>query len=212
MSVRVNLLPRETYARQAASRQRNLIIAGFGVLVLLLGLVQVWQMNRVSDARDELAVEEALVGELEQEIAALSEFEDLRTQLEDADEALRSALQHEATAAGILQDFAAVMPSDAQLDNLSVSLMGAPTAPDGVDPSAIGSFTLTGKTLTSHAPGVERFLLSLDKVAAFFDLFVNTSSLQAPDESDVATFSVEGEIGSEMLTGRYTDGLPEDLR
>ena len=210
MSVRVNLLPRETYARQAAARQRGFAaLAGVLLLVLLAG-VYWWQVNRVGDARDELATEEARVTELEAEVAALGEFEDLRARQEQAEETVRTTMRGEVTVAGILQDVAAVMPADSQMDSLSITIE-APSADEAGGVSSVGSFSATGQTLTSHAPGVERLLLSLDKVASFFDLFVNSSTLDDA-EQDIASFSIEGEIGPEVMTGRYTDGLPEELR
>jgi Tfp pilus assembly protein PilN len=210
MSVRVNLLPRETYARQAAARQRGVAgLAGLLLLLLLAGAYW-WQTSRVADARDELAAEEQRVTELEAEVAALAEFDELRDRQESSDETIRTTLDGEATFAGILQDLAAVMPGDSQLDSLTVSV-GGQSVDDTTRQPTVGSFAATGQTLTSHAPGVERLLLSLDKVASFVDLFVNSSTLDDA-EQDIASFSVEGQIGPEVLTGRYQDGLPEELR
>jgi Tfp pilus assembly protein PilN len=210
VSVRVNLLPRETYARQLASRQRAFAaVAGLLLIVLLAG-VYWWQASRVADARDELAAEEERVSELNAEVAALVEFEELRDRQETSDETIRTTLDGEATFAGILQDLAAVMPADSQLDSLTVSV-GEASMDDTTRRPTVGSFSATGQTLASHAPGVERLLLSLEKVASFVDLFVNSSTL-ADDEQDIASFSVEGQIGPEVLTGRYEDGLPEALR
>jgi hypothetical protein len=129
---------------------------------------------------------------------------------------LSTTLADEVSMAGLLQDVASVIPSDTQLDGMEVSL-GAPTAaPEvegqvGVQPGAIGTLNLTGKTLEAHAPGVERFLLELEKVAGFRDLYVNSSALDDPDER-VATYSIDAAVGPEALTGRYWTGLPEELR
>ena len=210
MSVRVNLLPRETHARQAAARQRTGVVLGLVALVALLGAVFLWQMNRVDNARAELAQEEERTDELRAEVAALQEFDELRERQREAEEAMQTTLSGEASVAGILQDLAAVMPDDAQIDTLNVTV-GEEATDDATGEATVGTFTATGKTLTSHAPGVERVLLSLDKVASFVDLFVNSSALDDPDE-DTATFSVEGKLGPEVLTERYLDGLPEDLR
>ena len=210
MSVRVNLLPRETHAKQAATRQR-LLLAGAGVLLLvLLAGVHLFQLSRVDSARAELAEEEARAAELQDEVAALAEFDDLQERRRQAHETIAVTLGGEMGLAGILQDLAAVMPADAQLDSLNVSL-GTESHDATTGRATVGTFSATGKTLTSHAPGVERLVLALDKVAPFVDIFVNSSSLDEAGE-DVATYSVEGQIGPEVLTGRYRDGLPEELR
>lgn len=210
MSVRVNLLPRETSARQAASRQRLLAAGAVVLLLVLLAAVHLFQMGRVDSARTELAAEEERVAELQDEVASLREFEELQQRHAEAQQTLQMALGGESGLAGILQDVAAVMPTDAQMDSLSITL-----GEEGQDPvtgtTTVGSMSATGQTLTSHAPGVERLLLSLEKVASFVDLFVSSSSLEEADD-EVATFTVESQIGAEVLTGRYQGGLPEELR
>ena len=210
MSVRVNLLPQETAERQAAARQRGITVLVVLLLVALLGAAYWWQLARVSDARDELATEEEQVAELQGEVAALSEFEELRIRHEDTLATISTTLDGESSVAGILQDLAAVMPTDTQLDTLGLVLNEA-GVDDATGTRTAGNFTANGQTLTSHAPGVERLLLSLDKVAAFRDLHVNSSTLEVEDE-DFATFSVDGQLGPEILTRRYENGLPEELR
>jgi hypothetical protein len=73
---------------------------------------------------------------------------------------------------------------------------------------------MNGKSLESHAPGVERFLISLDKVASFVDLHVSPPRSRATRRTPTTgpSPSVDGQIGPEVLTGRYDDGLPEELR
>ena len=210
MSVRVNLLPRETRARQVATRQRQGAVGGFVLLVLLLAGVYVWQVSRVNDAQAQLAVEQDETAHLQRQVDDLVEFRDLAQQREEMDTTLQVALGGEASVAGILQDVAAVMPDDTQLDTLNVHL-GEEATDDTTGAATVGSFTATGQMLTSHAPGVERLLRSLDQVAGFVDLSVGSSALDEPDE-DVATFSVDGRFSPEVLTGRYVDGLPEELQ
>jgi Tfp pilus assembly protein PilN len=214
VSVRVNLLPRETYARQAAARQRLLAgVAGLLLIVILAG-VYVFQLQRVSDAEAELAAEQARVDELQAEVAALAEFEELQRRHEEILDVIAQTLAGEATVAGVLQDLAAVMPTDAQLDSVSLTL-GQESTDSTTRAPTVGDLSMNGKSLESHAPGVERFLISLGKVASFVDLHVSSSSLEGdqedPDDRTVS-FNVDGQIGPEVLTGRYDDGLPEELR
>ena len=214
MSVRVNLLPSEALERQRASRQRAL--AGLAALLLLVLLAGVywWQNSRIQDARSELATEEERVSELQAEVDGLREFDELRARLTDAEETLAAVLANEVTLAGILQDLAAVTPPDAQIDDLTASIGATDEERLGAEGPSVGAFTINGQTVTSHAPGVERLLLSLGKVASFQELFVESSILEELEGVDepVVSYTVDGRIGSEVLTGRYLDGLPEDLR
>jgi Tfp pilus assembly protein PilN len=209
--VRVNLLPQATKERDRASRQRVAFATAGLALLAVLGGAYWWQSDRVAQVHDELAVEQEQLAALQSDLAQLHEFETLEARLHAGNERIMVALGDEASVAGILQDIAAVMPADAQLEQLSVAIAGGDPAVDGTAPAAVGSFTAVGKTLFNHAPGVERLLLELDKVVAFEDLFVSNSRLDDPDEP-YATFTVEARLGQEVQTGRYHDGVPEELR
>lgn len=207
MSVRVNLLPEATKQRDRAAQQRSIAALVGVALLAVLGGFQFWASAQVSAAEDDLLAAQARSAELRGEQAELVAFQELADRRDRSDGILSAALSSEVSAAGVLQDLAAVLPNDTQLDSLSISLT---PAQDPADPT-MGSFDISGKTLTSHAPGVERVLISLDKVASFRGLYLNSSSL---DEEDgrIATFALVGQIGPEAATGRYDAGLPEDLR
>lgn len=210
MSVRVNLLPGEVAERNRVARQRAGLAAAAVGFLGLLGLVYLVQLNRVGDAQEQLEAEQARVAELEAEVADLQEFQELEQRAEASAAILATALGNEASFAGVLQDLAAVMPSDAELDSLAIT-----TSADAAPPAAgelvaaRGTISMTGRTLRGHAPGLERLLLELDKVASFSAVFFSSSTV---DEDEVGTFSVELNLGDEILTRRYVDGLPEELR
>jgi hypothetical protein len=209
MSVRVNLLPQEQTARQAAARQRNGVIAGGVAVVALLGVVTVWQNGRVADAEDRLAAEQVVLAGLQGEVDQLAEFAELEGRVQESDTRIVQALAGEASFAGILQDVAAVMPSDAQLETLAIT-MEPPTEP-GLEPTSLGSLIAVGKSLNNHAPGLERLLIEFEKVSSLEDLFFSSSILEEPSDP-YPTFTVEAQLGPEVLTGRYLDGVPEELR
>jgi hypothetical protein len=212
MSVKVNLLPQEQTARQAVARQRNGVIAGGLLMLAALAAVHVWAGSQVTEAEARLATAESETLALRGEVNALGDIADLANRREAATLLLSSTLPAEISFAGLLQDVAAVMPSETQLEALNVDIAPPPAdAPVAAEGVAIGTLNVTGKTLTAHAPGVERFLLELDKVVSFRDLYVNSSALDDPEER-VATFSVDASIGMEALSGRYLFGLPEELR
>jgi Tfp pilus assembly protein PilN len=208
MSVRVNLLPEATKQRDRASQQRSIAALAGVVLLAGLGGVYLWASSQVKQAEDELIAQQAVSAELRGEQAELVAFQELADRRDQSDALLIAAMADEVSAAGLLQDIAAVLPSDTQLETLVVTM----TPPDDVVLGApVGILSLTGKTLTSHAPGVERVLISLDKVVSFRQLYLNSSTLDENDER-VATFSLDGQIGQEAATRRYATGLPEDLR
>lgn len=208
MSVRVNLLPEATKQRGRASQQRS-IVAGILVLLLAaLGGVYWWANNQVSRAEDELLAEQERTSQLRGEQAALIAFQELADRRDRSDDILITAMDGEVSMAGVLQDLAAVIPTDTQLETFTLGLEDPDPETGG---TSIGTFNVTGSTLTSHAPGVERVLMQLDKIVSFQDLYLNTSTLDE-DNPGVAVFSLDGRLGPEAATARYRDGLPEDLR
>lgn len=214
MSVRVNLLPEATRARGRASQQRGIAaLVGVALIAALAG-VWFWGNQQISNAEDELADEEARTAQLRSEQAELVGFEELAERRERADSALSSALSHEVSLAGILQDLAAVTPPDAQFNSLTVQLTPAPEPDADEQLQPVGTVNIAGQTLTSHAPGVERLLLSLDKISTLDELYLNSSSLDQDEEQDdeIASFSVDATITSQARTNRYEDGLTEELR
>lgn len=214
MSVRVNLLPRDVQHRAAAGRQRAAIAAGFGLLVIALGAVWFWQGTQLDDAEAELAAEEQELQRLQGEERALGEFRELDSRRAAAAQTLQAALGGEFSLAGILQDVAAVMPTDVELETMTFSYAAEPTVTLGDLRPALGTLAFTGRTISGHAPGLERLLIELDKVAAFADVYFSNSTLEVIENfaGEVVAFSVEVDLGPEVLTGRYVDGLPEALR
>ena len=210
MSVRVNLLPREIEERNTARRQRALIGVGIAALAVLLVFLYLMQARKVTAAQNELTAEQQRRDELAAQVDALSEFAVLEQRLAESNTLLVTTLSGEVSFAGILQDIAVVMPNDSALNSLAVTVNDVPTreAFDFGGPS-FGKVAAAGTSLRGHAPGVERFLLEFEKVAAFFNLYFSGSSA---DESGVASFSAEWDLGPEIFTGRYANGLPEELR
>ena len=207
MSVRVNLLPEATKQRGRANQQRFIALGAAGLLLLILGGIWWWAANQVSQAEDRLAAEQSVTAGLRGEEAELIAFRDLADRREQAVETLSASLSDEVSIAGVLQDLAAVMPADAQMDTLTVTIQRSVERAD-----VMGNLVITGQTLTSHAPGVERMMLALEKVSTFGELFLNSSTLDTEQVDPVATFSLEGAVRSEARTDRYVDGLPGDLR
>lgn len=208
MSVRVNLLPEATKARGRAQKQRTVVAAGFLVLLAGLGGTYVWASGQVKAAEQELAAEQARTSQLRGEQAELIAFSELADRRDASDALLTTALADEISMAGVLQDVAATMPGDTQVETLTVTLQ---TPEEPTPSSPVASFNMTGKTLTAHAPGVERVMISLDKVVSFRDLYLNSSALDELEDR-IAAFSLDGQIGPEAQTGRYVEGLPEELR
>jgi Tfp pilus assembly protein PilN len=219
MSVRVNLLPQGVKDRSKAARARGLL--GVGALVFLLGLGGLYwlQTSRVSEREAMLAAEQQTVSELQGEVNDLRAFEDLEARRDRADELLIATMGTEVSFAAILQDVASITPSSTWLESFGISLEETPTTPLGATRPTLGRISTAGVDANSHAPGLERFMLELDKVVAFDNVFFTDSTVVGDEErvfiggdGDETTFALELDLGLDALTGRYSDGVPEELR
>lgn len=208
-NVRVNLLPEDIKRRDRQNRRTGLIAIAFVVLLLLIGAAYWWALTEVDEAQAEVDEQQEILQALQADLASLQEFAELRDLRAEGDQVLQAALGGEVSVAGIMQDIAAVMPPDAQLDSLTINATGQTDPELGATRPSYGTVTLTGQTRQGHAPGLERFLLEFDKIAAFSDLYFTNSTV---DERDVSTFNADLDLGPEVLTGRYVEGLPEELR
>ena len=202
MTAKVNLLPQATRADAGKTRQRGIAVGVVLLVIAALGLATFLQFGVLEDAEQDLADAQAELVAAQAEVAALAEFEDIEQRLAETNELVTSVLAGETTLAGILQDIALVTPTEGAFTSMGLTFQQD-------DPSTVGTFTGNAEVLSSHAPGVERFLLQLERPAGFRNAFPGGSAI---DEDDIATFPVTVQLGPEYRTGRYQDGLPEVLR
>jgi len=199
VSVRVNLLPREAEQRNQQRRMTAVVGAGVLALAVVLGVLYFLRTQSLDDANQRLADEQASLQALQAQVQELREFGELEDQLEALNTLIAGAMGGEASLAGVLQDLAAIMPSNAEISTLSVSVA-----------DATGTLTTAGRVIGGHAPGVERFLLEIDKVASFLDPWISASAVDLV--TNIASFSLQVQLGPEILTHRYDGGIPEVLR
>lgn len=204
MSVRVNLLPQATRERDRASRQR--VLAGVVVLAVVaaLGAVSFWQRGQLRTAEDDLATAQAELAVAQAEVEELAEFANLADSLAEADEIVVTALADQSTLAGVLQDVALTMPDDSALTNLSVSFAGRDE--ETGNSIGIGTVNASVETIANIAPGVERLLLSVERVAGFNEVHLSGATV---DDEDITTFNLDAAIGPEHHTERFRNGIPE---
>lgn len=199
MSASVDLLPPELAQRRADRRNLQ---AFAGVVVLVVAtvlLVYAGESRRLTAATAQREAAEAELAQLSAREAALAEFGLLDRELEAAQLQLATALGAEVGFAGILQDLAAVLPTDATIDDLTI---------DSLVPDVAAVVQLSGETRLGIAPGLERLLVSIDKVDAFASTQLSSSTV----DGEYTAFDLRVSVDEAARTNRYAEGLPEGLR
>ncbi len=197
--VGIDLLPPELAAARA--RQRN-VIAQLSLSVLLVLTMLVFfasESNRLVATERERDIEQAEVNRLRGEESGLFEFGQLEQNLSTNVQVLQGALAREIGAAGVLQDLAAVLPTNAGLDRLTF---------DTQSPDEPAFLVITGETRAGFAPGIERLMIGLDKVASFMTPKLTSSVI----DDEYTIFEIKVTIDEGAYTGRYRLGLPGELR
>jgi hypothetical protein len=209
--VRVNLLPQSTRERAKASRQRGAVLAVFVVLLGGIGGAYWLQLGKVDEARAQRDLAMEQVAARQAEVTELAAFQDLQTRVQQVTGALATALGPEISAAGLLQDIAAVTPLDTAVTSIEFTMVDEVVGLDGevAKPSA-ARVTVKGET-TGELPGVERAILAYEKVVSFFDVYFTSSEID-DQQPDVLLFTFDADLSEGARTGRYLFGVPEELR
>lgn len=209
MSVRVNLLPEQVQASARASTARYAAAGAAALLVAALGGLYFMQAGQVDDAEAELAAVEADNAELQARVTELAPFAALTAERDEAVGAVTAAMDGEASVAGVLQDLSAVLPPQAEITTLTVTMADGAQAPSAGGTRPVqGRLSAQGRALVGIAPGVEDLMLSVDRAAAFDNPFVTTTTVE---EGEVAAFTLEVDLGPEVLTDRYELDPQQDV-
>lgn len=218
MMRRIDLLPSAYQERRRQRRNIGLVVVA-GMLVLLL-VIGWWIIlgTQVNAERDKLAEAQRTNQTLQAEIAQLSRFADLETEVTTKRQALVAVMTGDVDWPALMTEIAMVIPGEVWLTGLSASAgmtegaapVGTETAPIRVsDQAPFGRISFQGKSLTM--PGVAKWLVSLRNVREFAAIWLNTATLaEAEGQPDVVDFDSTLELSDRAASRRFLDGLGEE--
>lgn len=211
MSVRVNLLPRQARKRAQAQRANLLVVLVVAVVAGLLALLYLNKSGAVDDALAERDAAQAQVNQLQAQVASLQAFQSLADEVAAGDSLVTNAFGQEIGIARILNDVALSLPSTSSLTTLTLSRLAQEPAAGEIElADTIANLLLTGYSIERYAPGVEGVLLQFDEVQGLVITYLNNAAAAEIGTVGVTTFDANGLLDSEVLTGRYAEGLPEE--
>lgn len=202
----VNLLPPELRQRQATRRATSIVVAAGLALLALIGVFYFIQVQRLSEAQDELEAQQARNTELEGQIAGLQEFAALQAELASKEALLTTIFVNEVSWSSALLDVSRVIPDASYLTNLTGQITAVVGA-EGVPPTTGGTpeTTLIGAmTFSGVAQGTETiadWLTRLDTVRGWVNAWANSAQENAPF-SRIYTFANGLDLTQEATTER----------
>jgi len=179
----VNLLPREVQQRQTV-RRRTGMVAALGALVVGVILV-FWFLQgvRLNDINDQLEAQNAVNAELQQQVAGLQQYADLKSNLDQRKTLLKSALVNTVHWSQILNSVSDVEPSTMWLSSLTgtvnspaavTPVPGAPVTPTPGQ-ALIGSIQFQGNALDTNT--IASWLTELEKVKGWVNPWMGNATL-----------------------------------
>lgn len=188
----VNLLPPEL-RRQKAIRRNTSFAIGVGLAVLaLIGLVYLFQVQRLSQSRSDLAEQEDRNAQLQSQIDELSQYADLQAELAAKQELIAAIFVNEVAWSSALLDVSRVIPDASYLTNLTgqitTTIAGETAQPSGGTPETtlIGNMSFAG--VASQTETIATWITRLEEVQGWVNVWVNSAHENAPS-SRIYAFS-----------------------
>lgn len=216
MTIKFNLLPKKDAERVRANRQRSIGLVVVAAVLGGLAFLYMGQLARANMAENRLEEAQAELSELNAEVAALSEYQQLKDERRAANEVIVAALGAEISLADLIDSVGAGTPPNSWYQSWQLALHPQPQKPLGSEPLTLGRLTLVGTNTQQTAPGVRSLVDTLGTVEGFANVFVASLTEVEPDRfansnGNEVDFHVELDLTGERLTGRYLNGLPEAL-
>jgi len=199
----INLLPPELRRQQAIRRDTSFVIAiGLAVLVLI-GLLYFFQVQRLSMTQSDLADQQDRNAQLRSQIDALSQFADLQVELAAKEQLLATIFVNEVSWSSALLDVSRVIPDASYLTNLTGQI-GATVAGETAEPSGgtpgttlIGNMSFAG--VANQTETIATWITRLEEVQGWVNVWVNSAQEHAPS-SRIYTFSNGLDLTQEAAT------------
>ena len=179
----VNLLPPELRQRQVVRRTTSIVVAGGLGVLALVGIFYFFQLQRLSDAEDELRAQQARNAELQTQIAELQPFADLQADLEAKQGLVRSLFLNEVSWSSVLLDVSRVIPDASYLTNMTGQVTALTGTPPGgavpeTDSQLIGSISFQG--VAKETETIATWLTRLEQVQGWVNAWVSSAQQDAP--------------------------------
>jgi Tfp pilus assembly protein PilN len=195
----VNLLPPEILEGQRWRRVALLVAAGGLVVLGLVFLFYLLQVNTLSGVRSDVEAQRATNDRLRGEIAELQRFEDLQVRAQAQQELLASAYAGEVSFSGMLMDLSRVIPSDAALNSLGVTITPATADAEGAATGFVGTMSTSGEA--EGFDSLSTWLTRLEQVEGWVNPWMSTIS-RRDEGGSIWTFSSGVDLTGDVVTER----------
>jgi Tfp pilus assembly protein PilN len=215
MMRRIELLP-DSYRQQQRERRTIAFVVMGGLFVVLLLTIWFVRLNfQISNAKEELATIEAENEALQNQIAQLQTFQDLKNEVDAKRLSLQTVMAGDLDWPVLMTEVAMAAPGEVWLETLTASAGAtegstpAPTETAPIDVStrqAVGRIQFQGFSLTM--PGVAKWLIRQDLSRTFEAVYLSDAVETEISGQGVFNFQSSLELNRRALSDRFTEDLP----
>ncbi len=182
----VNLLPPEIRQRQATRRLTALVALAGVAVVAVMGFLFLLESVSLSHANRDLAAQQAVNNHKQAEIASLSSFAQLQTEVQNKRKLVDTVFANEVAWSGVLLDVSRIIPKPAYLTNVT----GSVNVPTGTGPapvigqssSLVGHISFQGFAVDVRT--VAMWLTHLEQVKGWVNPWLTSATESAPGSKD----------------------------
>lgn len=186
---RINLLPPEDRAKARRERGLTYVIIGLVALLAVLGLVYLWQNNKVGDKEAERDRIEADIAAVQQQAAALQQYEVLQTKRTEMTTTAKAIDDARVPWSTIFEEISLVIPENVRLQSLTCTVPAAmlPGAAPGVEAGGemAADITFTGQTYEHK--DVAEFMTRLGLIPQLTNIQLSSSTQAAATTTGTTT-------------------------
>lgn len=204
MPGRINLLPRGERVRTATNVPALLLLVFGLVVVFVLALTYYLAITERSSLEDELELKEATRVELEQQVAALSEYKQLASRVAQFEQVVTSVYRGRTLLSKVLSDLSLVIPENVWLTSLTITAGEPQVLGDAGVTSGVGGVSMQGDTYSF--PDVAAYLVRLKLVTAF--TAITLSSAGPP----IGTVDPNANVKGFSLTAQVINTQPAETQ
>jgi Tfp pilus assembly protein PilN len=215
MMHRIELLP-ESYRRQQRERRVIALVVMAGLFVVLLLTIWFVRLNfQISDAKDELATIQAENETLQNQIAQLQTFQELKNEVDAKRLALDTVMAGDLDWPVLMTEVAMAAPGEVWLRTMTASAgdtegsTPAPTETAPIDVStkqSVGRIQFEGSSLSM--PGVAKWLIRQDLSKTFEAVYLSDAVETEIAGQQAFNFTSSLELNQRAFSDRFTEELP----
>jgi len=214
-SQRFSLLPAHYAERVAERRWVRISGAALAVLLGLLVVVGLSQSRQLRKTEGKRSLEQARNAALVARGGQLVRFRQLADAVAGRERLLAAAMGTEVSWASLLNSLASTFPADSSLTSITAeSKLPAfgtlPSVRAGNEKAMVGTAELTGYSVETFIPGVQRLLQMLATVKGLSEPRMQSGSLAEIGTRAVTNFEGNAFVDARVMSGRYAQGLPPE--